>query len=225
MTTAIATLEDLKKQLAAKLQNQKANLPPPSGSKIRLKDKQFCLPDEQILDTLEVAVLGYSFVNTKYKGRYVPGVIDAPICWSVGRNANEMFPNEKSKTKKSDNCQECPLNEWGSDPNGGRGKDCKNSIRVAITAPDGNEKSPVYILELPPTSTTSFVKAVRALENSGTILQSTVVRFTMDEKTTYARVETEVLKGVTISESLIPHLMTLMERADQLLDRGFDFDD
>lgn len=59
-------------------------------------------------------------------------------------------------------CSKCPKGQWGSDRNGGRGKDCNDKVRVYIL-PEGNV-FPIYI-DLPPTSISNFTNYVKRLAN------------------------------------------------------------
>lgn len=69
-------------------------------------------------------------------------------------------------------CASCPFNQWGSDPRGGRGKHCKNMIRLAIL-PEG------YIfpllISLPPTSIGNWANYIQRLMNKGARVYNTVV--------------------------------------------------
>lgn len=59
-------------------------------------------------------------------------------------------------------CATCPKNQWGSDPKNGRGKACKNMVRVYILQ-EGNV-FPV-LLALPPTSIGSWKQYIQRLTN------------------------------------------------------------
>lgn len=61
---------------------------------------------------------------------------------------------------KGQKCATCPKNQWGSDPKGGRGKACKNIIRVFLL--QEGSILPV-LLALPPTSTGNWKEYVRRL--------------------------------------------------------------
>ena len=221
MSTNIATMADLRTTLAAKLQQQRAALPPASGTKIRIKAKEgFIFPDGTTLDELEAVILDIRFVNALYTKRFTPGQVESPDCWSVSADATNMTPNDKSAKKASSTCDECPKNEWGSDVGGGRGKACKNTIRLAIAAPDATEKSPVYTLDLAPTSTGPLLKVLRAMDNIP--YQTQIFNFSLDPKVDYAKVNSTVLG--TAPDDLAPHLLDLMEKSQSLIDRGFDYD-
>ena len=149
---------------------------------------------------------------------YKPGVIETPSCWSVAADANEMYPDEKAEKPVADACEGCPMNEWGSGANG-NGKKCKNSIRLALLQPDATEKSPVSILELPPTSCGSFLKVLRGLTVP---VQTVVMRFSLDNKQTYPKVVTELLSPAP--DTVAPFLLAAIDKAQNPISRGFDYD-
>jgi len=72
-----------------------------------------------------------------------------------------MVPDEKCSKAKCEDCQSCPLNEFGSK---GNGKACKNTVRLAIVPADANENTVPFIMDLAPTSTTPFLKVLRGLQ-------------------------------------------------------------
>ena len=83
-----------------------------------------------------------AFWQEKYQGGNNP-----PECSSLdGKEGVDIHGNRRP-------CNSCPYNEWGSDPNGGRGKACKNMRRIYIL-PEG-EMFPL-LLTLPPTSLKNF---------------------------------------------------------------------
>lgn len=61
---------------------------------------------------------------------------------------------------KGQKCASCPKNQWGSDPKGGKGKACKNIIRVFVL--QEGSILPV-LLALPPTSTGNWKEYIRRL--------------------------------------------------------------
>ena len=219
MATAIMNLQDLRTQLAARLQDQKSALPPPTSARIKAVAKEgFHLPTGEILEELEAIVVDVRYVNALYLKPYKPGVIETPSCWSVAADANEMYPDEKAEKPVADACEGCPMNEWGSGANG-NGKKCKNSIRLALLQPDATEKSPVYILELPPTSCGSFLKTLRGLTVP---VQTVVMRFSLDNKQTYPKVITELLSPAP--DTVAPFLLAAIDKAQTPISRGFDYD-
>lgn len=224
-TTQILAMADLQQQLAARLQSHKDSLPPPTSSRVRVKKDGFYLPDGSQLDELEAVIVDMRFVNTFYAKRYVPGQIDPPDCWSVSSDANNMLPSEDASKKQNDICGIageagcCPKNEWGSAPGGGAGKACGNRLRIAVVTPDATDKSPTYIIDLPPTSAGALIKLTRSMSVP---YQVVTMKFTTDQKVDYPKVLIEVMGPAP--DALAPYLMGLIDKSQDLLDRGFNFD-
>ena len=213
-------LQDLRTQLAARLQEQKSALPPPTSSRIKTIAKEgFSLPDGSVLEELEAVVVDVRYVNALYLKPYKPGVIEAPSCWAISDDANTMAPDAKAEKPVHSSCEGCPNNEWGSGANGS-GKKCKNGIRLALLQPDANDKSPILTLDLPPTSMAPFLKVLRTLTVP---VQTVIMRFSLDPKQTYAKIITELLSPAP--DSLAPFLLPAIDRAQPLIGRGFDYGD
>ena len=107
-------------------------------------------------NALDVVVVDYVMENQFYDGAYDPNNPNAPICYAFGRDEDEMVPHEKSPQPQADSCASCPQNEWGSDPQGGRGKACKNVRRLAVipanAVEDGVADAEMAYVKVPVTS-------------------------------------------------------------------------
>jgi len=89
--------------------------------------------------------------NCWYKERYNPDVKSIPACYAIGEGkAENLVPHDAAKEKQSPDCKSCEKFEWGSDPNGGRGKACKERRRLALIPADGT--SEMIVASIPPTS-------------------------------------------------------------------------
>lgn len=102
--------------------------------------------------------------NNWYKDRYNPDVKSIPACYAIGEGkADALAPHEMAKEKQATDCKSCEKFEWGSDPNGGRGKACKERRRLALIPANGT--SEMILCSIPPTSLKgwgSFVLEVAA---------------------------------------------------------------
>ena len=67
-----------------------------------------------------------------------------PICVS----ADNVTPDADAQQPQSQYCANCPMNAWGSDPKGGKGKACQEYKRVAVAVLGGPEGM-VYRLGVP----------------------------------------------------------------------------
>lgn len=89
--------------------------------------------------------------NCWYKERYNPDVKSIPACYAIGEGkAENLVPHAEAKEKQAEDCKSCEKFEWGSDPNGGRGKACKERRRLALIPADGT--SEMIVASIPPTS-------------------------------------------------------------------------
>jgi len=213
----VLDLQALRAQLANRLQSQKSQLPPPTSVRIRPVLKEgFKLPDETIVEVLEGIVVDVRYINALYLKPFKRGEIETPPCWSVSVDANNMAPDEKCLKAKCEDCQSCPLNEFGSK---GNGKACKNTVRLAIVPVDADEKTVPFIMDLAPTSTTPFLKVLRGLQVP---IQTVVMEFTLDPKVEYVKINSQLLSPAP--DAVAKHLLGLIDKAQAPISRGFDFD-
>lgn len=217
MSNAMINLQDLRASLAAKLQEQRAALPPPTSARIRPVVKEgFKLPDESVVEELEGIVVDIRYINALYVKPFKRGEIETPGCWVVSPDANNMAPDEKSTKPRAASCEGCQFNEFGSK---GNGKACKNTVRLAIIPTDATDKTTPYLLDLAPTSTSPFLKLIRGLKVP---IQTVVLRFSLDNKVEYVKVIPELLSPAP--DSVAPFIMGLIEKAQPAISRGYDFD-
>jgi len=110
-----------------------------------------------------------------------------PICSSVdGHEGIELATGEVK------NCSECPSNQWGSSPKGGKGKACKNMRRLFILA-EGSDMP--ILLTLPPTSITgwdTYKSAVLGVQRY--IPQEIVTEFSLGSNTNAQGIKYSVVK-------------------------------
>lgn len=119
------------------------------------------LIDEQPVEgnELEVVVVASVFANTLYADKFQPGVVSLPVCYAFGDPDSDdpegtMRPHEEAEDPQSDACADCPMNQFGSAPEG-RGKACKNTRRLAVMLAedlDNIEEAEVRRLTLSPTN-------------------------------------------------------------------------
>lgn len=90
----------------------------------------------------------------------------SPNCYAMGRVESELFPIQEGENavqeavgSEEGKCDLCPLNQWGSDLDGGKGKACKNVRRLALMdadylngGPEAVDKAPAVFAKLPVTS-------------------------------------------------------------------------
>lgn len=119
---------------------------------------------------VEAIILSASFRNTWYAGRYDPNNIKNPNCFSLSLSDENMLPDDNVAEPAHGTCAGCPNNEWGSDPNGGRGKACKQSRRLVIMPANALEEgvdkvktAELAVMDLPVTSVKNYSQLVNTL--------------------------------------------------------------
>lgn len=144
---------------------------------------------------MEAIVLCASFRNVWYAGRYDPNNIVNPNCFAISMSDEGMAPHGNVSKPANTACAGCPNDEWGSDPNGGRGKACKQSRRLVLLpghameqGPDALRSAEMAILDLPVTSVknySSFVNTLTASVNVPTYAAVAEISVTPDAKTQF----------------------------------------
>lgn len=136
----------------------------------------FKIGDEDVGDYMELCIIDWVYTNTYYAGRWDPNVKRGAACAAVGREDHDYLTPFRGTGYDPihDACGDCPKNEWGSDPQGGRGKACKNAARLVV-APvlDVREAQteglsaaqvPTYYLNVPVTSVQPLMKVISLIE-------------------------------------------------------------
>ncbi len=121
-------------------------------------------------------------MDSAYEHAWYPNAFDAnrpvsPSCYAYGRVESELAPAIEGdgvpENPQHTDCATCPLNEWGSDPDGGKGKACKNQRRLALidagvlaaNNPDAIRAATVVFAKLPVTSGKNFSAFVIQIAN------------------------------------------------------------
>ena len=82
---------------------------------------------------LECIVIGSCALNTWYAEAYDPDNAQPPDCYAFAlvQGDAEMAPHEDAADKQSEQCADCPQNQFGT-ANIGRGKACGNNVRLGL---------------------------------------------------------------------------------------------
>lgn len=168
----VAWQEQLKQELATVGET----IEPPSSNRISTKGKVFTLPDgRSSANPLNLIVAEYVAHNTYYKSAWNPNVRAKPACWAIGKNVNDMVPSDKVPTPQHTDCKTCPMGQFGSAPNGGRGKACKNTRKLLVLPVGFDEKTEPMTLDVSPTGLKSWNKYVDLLAKQYAMLPIQVV--------------------------------------------------
>ena len=122
-------------------------------------------------------------------------------------------------------CKECPLNQWGTGKRGGKGKECKNIVRLYII-----EQGSVFpkVVSLPPTSITpwkeyAFRLAARGKSISGVVTAIKLKKEKSQNNKVYSKavfikvsdlVREQYLAIKGLGESLLPYIQRVQVSSD-----------
>ena len=102
---------------------------------------------------LDVIIVSSKYTNLYYEDKWDPNNISSPVCFAYGDNDAEMAPHPASPKPQATSCHGCAQNQWGSDPNGGKGKACKNSRALGLVpagvTPADAPTAEIAVLKLP----------------------------------------------------------------------------
>lgn len=164
--TSIANWQDELKQMAVAV----AEAEKPSGNWVSFKGGQLTIGGTQMKDNrVQMIVIHSIFENQWYKERYNPNNPSSPHCYALAEKDDDLAPHPDAATPIASDCASCPHNAWGSDPEGGKGKACKNVRRLAIissTDLDKIGKAEVAIAKLPVTSVKNWSTYANQVANA-----------------------------------------------------------
>jgi hypothetical protein len=142
----------------------------PSGNWVSFKSGVLSVGGNPIKgNKMKVIVVHSAFENQIYRDKYDsnnPG--QTPYCYAIAELEEDLKPHPDAAAPVSPTCAECPNNVWGSDPEGGRGKACKNVRRIAMISVADMEdinKAPVAMAKLPVTSVKNWSTYANQIAN------------------------------------------------------------
>lgn len=151
--TSIVSIKD---QIAAQVAALGDRIAPPSGNKIKLSPGAMTLPNgTKTPGPLEAVIVDFVAKNQYFPGAYDKDNIVPPVCFAIGAVPSKMVPSPNAPEPQAKSCSECPMNAFGSAPNG-KGKACKNERLMALLPPDAEPDAPLWTLSAGPTSVKSF---------------------------------------------------------------------
>ena len=163
-STAIA---DIRGQIQSQMANINKSVAPPSGRSISTKGKIFTLPDASTSQgPLELVVLDWRNFNAYYTTPYDPKDPKPPGCFAISFLTEDMAPHEAAGEKQSEACAGCDFNKWGSAPTG-RGKACRNTVRLAVVGKDFTDRDEPMLLKVSPTGIKAWSGYVNNLQTIG----------------------------------------------------------
>lgn len=111
---------------------------------------------------LDCIIIASTHANLYYDEKYDQENPKNPVCFAYSEDPDEnpMAPHPASSKPQAETCAECWANKWKSDPEGGKGKACKNIRRLALV-PAGVQPADIATAEvatfnIPVTSTNAW---------------------------------------------------------------------
>lgn len=120
-------------------------------------------------DRIDVVVIAAPVERLYYASKYDPDTPSGPACFAIAVNAPGMGPAASAPSPQHSNCAECPHNQWGSSPSGGKGKACRETRRLIMLPADSIESadkvatSEVAALRPPVTSVKNYSTYVQTV--------------------------------------------------------------
>jgi hypothetical protein len=174
-------------------------------------------------NTMDVVVVGAMHENVFYKGRFNPDEIRGPACFAYSFDGKDMRPHDRAIEKQNPTCRGCKNDAWGSDPNGGRGKACKNIRRLclmtasALSDPAKVASGQAGYLKVPVTSVANYTKFVAGVAAAGRPPFAVVCRVkVLPDPKNQVRVEFEQLHDIT-DPALLEPLLNRFEIEQKLI--------
>lgn len=181
-------------------------------------------------NSLSVVIVGSIDERVYYEGDYDPDNLTNPTCFALTGPGEEAKPHDKAARTQSHQCEGCPMNEWGSG-NRGRGKACKEKVRLAMipadVVADGNDPekilgAEVAVAKIPVMSVKNWSNYVRFVAQSAkrpTFAVVTTVSAAPDPKSQF-KVEFNYSHDVDLT--FLPALQEKMAMADDILHKPYD---
>lgn len=154
---AMEIMQDNLSELGGNLRFDKVKIPSGGGLSFEIIDEN---GEAKPVSELVGVVLDHYPVNAYWESKF-SGESNPPNCSSMDAVTGTIMVDGKPAGTRA--CATCPNNQWGSDPNGGKGKACKNMIRIYLV--QEGMAFPI-LLTLPPTSTGNWKDYMKRMAGS-----------------------------------------------------------
>jgi len=175
---------------------------------------------------LDVIVVASVHANMLYEDKYDPNNLTSPVCFAYSEDGEGMAPHPKSSKPQCETCKDCWANQWKSDPDGGRGKACKNTRSLAVipasTRAEDVPTAEIAVLRPPVTSVNNWMMYVQkcgALYNAPPLALITRIGSVPDQKSQYKITFTD--HGV-VDRSLLGALFERIPAALEICKKVYD---
>ena len=180
-------MQSIQERIKAELANVRKSVAPPASNRISLQGRKFTLPNGTTDNgPMTAVVLDHRNFNRYYTKPYDPQNPVPPQCFAIAKQFEDLSPENHDNVEdpQASACSECPMNQFGSAPNG-KGKACRNIVRLAIVAPDATTDTQPMTLEVPPSALKHWNRFVNDLETVGLIPAQVTVDISFDDSVAY----------------------------------------
>lgn len=214
----------------ARLAKKATAVEKPSSSNIGVKAGVLTYNGNPVAgNKLECIIVASTHANLYYDKKFDSNNPSNPVCYAYCNDPEEEdpAPHPKSSKPQAERCADCWANKWGSDPEGGRGKACKNSRRLAIL-PAGVEvgdvqNAEVAVLTLPVMSVSKkwspYVHKLSTLYNRPPLGLVTCISTMPDQKSQFLVTFDDVR---VVDQSLIGALLAKAGTVQPILEREYE---
>lgn len=157
-----------------------------SARRVKISPVGFTDPEGEQGKALQVVVVDFTLVHSYFDTPYDPDNIVPPACYANSRIFQDLSPVADVPSPQSESCSICPLNQFGSGPNG-KSKACRNSRLLAIVPVGNIETAPIWTFSVAPTSITRWDSYVRELMRENLTPMFAQTEITYEVKGTYAK--------------------------------------
>jgi len=159
----------------------------------------------------EVVVLATQSERAYYEGTFDSSKPQVPVCYSF----DGEVPHAEAAHPHAESCESCEKNKWGS-ANQGKGKGCRESVRVAIVpAASMIADAPMYQCSFPITSMKSVDAFLARAGSAGKLTGQFVARLkVVPDAKSFFKASLEVLRANDVELSA---LLTRMQEAREML--------
>lgn len=176
-STAVATASNAEAVAALR-----ARLMAPAGDTVRIKNKQFNLPNGDVLDFLDVVIVDFVYFNAYYEGAFDENNIVPPNCFSLSLEPRGAVPSPNSPDVQHTDCDSCWANQFKS---AGKGKACGNNVLIAFLPTDATEETPFVLQRVSPTALRAFGSYLTSLARQGKMPHEVITNIKCDSILSY----------------------------------------
>lgn len=218
---SLARIED---QLAQYASKESARETVAGTNKLSIRGGKFSYQGANLGKEVEVIIVAWAFEKTWFDVPFDQDNPSTPACFAIDMDGKEMVPHKDAPVPQSTTCAECELNEWGSNPQGGRGKACSDRRRLIVISAEEEDFAEAELVQLSvgPTTLKNWKGFVNDLTNKlGLPTFGVVTNISFDEDSDYEVLEFNVSQKIEDAE-VLEALMGRLDEANGLATQPWD---